>query len=54
MWLATQYGFYSVVKKYKSNDFFVRARKKSDLINLFPKDRVITTYDSENSANCMD
>lgn len=47
MWLATQYGFYSVVKIRKSEDYFIRARKKNDLTNVFPKDRVITTYDSD-------
>lgn len=34
MWLATQYGFYSVVRQPDGDDVLVRARVKNDLINL--------------------
>lgn len=33
MWLATQYGFYSIVKK-AGDTYFVRARVRQDLVNL--------------------
>jgi hypothetical protein len=33
MWLATQYGFYSIVKK-AEDTYFVRARIRQDLVNL--------------------
>ena len=33
MWLATQHGFYSIVRK-KSDLYFVRARVRQDLENL--------------------
>jgi hypothetical protein len=33
MWLATQYGFYSIVKK-AEDTYFVRARVRQDLVNL--------------------
>ena len=33
MWLATQYGFYSIVQK-AENIYFVRARIRQDLVNL--------------------
>ncbi len=33
MWLATQYGFYSIVQK-AGDTYFVRARVRQDLVNL--------------------
>lgn len=33
MWLATQYGFYSIVRK-EEDVFFIRARVRQDLENL--------------------
>ena len=33
MWLATQYGYYSIVKK-AGDTYFVRARVRQDLVNL--------------------
>jgi hypothetical protein len=33
MWLATQYGFYSIVQK-AEDTYFVRARVRQDLVNL--------------------
>ncbi len=33
MWLATQHGFYSIVRK-EEDLFFVRARVRQDLVNL--------------------
>lgn len=32
MWLATQHGFYSIIKKEKV--FYIRARSRDDLENL--------------------
>ncbi|HKK18948.1 MAG TPA: hypothetical protein VJ952_09745 [Opitutales bacterium] len=33
MWLATQHGFYSIVRK-EDDLFFIRARVRQDLLNL--------------------
>lgn len=41
MWLATKYGFYSIVKsKEQENCYMVRARKAIDLKNLRLKKRI--------------
>jgi len=34
MWLATKYGFYSIVKSSVNSDYVVRSRDINDLINL--------------------
>jgi len=47
MWLVTQYGFFSVVKDQYEEKYKIRSRAKKDLLNLFPEDRIITTYDSD-------
>lgn len=34
MWLATKFGFYSIVKSSENNSFMVRSRERKDLDNL--------------------
>lgn len=40
MWLATKYGFYSIVKDKNQNIFKIRARRKKDLLNLFSENEI--------------
>jgi len=51
MWIATETGFYSIVKNNlsdsTSNEFLVRARKKLDLKNIFDSDRIITSRNKD-------
>ncbi|MFN4122941.1 MAG: hypothetical protein ACK4GL_06525 [Flavobacteriales bacterium] len=46
MWLATKYGFYSIVKDERQNIFKIRARRKKDLLNLFPENEI---YESDHT-----
>ncbi|WP_209332437.1 hypothetical protein [Lunatimonas salinarum] len=47
MWIATENGFYSIVKNNfsdeKENELIVRARKKEDLANVFDAARIETS-----------
>ena len=54
MWLATKFGYYSIVKSNKVRDsFMVRARAEKDLLNLtkelfiFRKRKIKKSYDTD-------
>ena len=42
MWIATEKGFFSIVKDTVTGSMLVRARKKRDLKQLFPGKKIIT------------
>lgn len=47
MWIATEKGFFSIVKDTTTGMMLVRARKKSDLKELFPKKKIITNENKD-------
>lgn len=48
MWLATKKGFYSVVESgEQKGKYLIRSRSRKDLLNLFPRGRVIDTPDAD-------
>ena len=53
MWIFTNQGFISVVKKGPDNTFMVRARDKKHLPALFPGKKVIETRAADYRWRCI-
>jgi hypothetical protein len=53
MWIFTNQGFISVVKKGPEDAFMVRARDKKHLTALFPSKKVIETRQADYRWRCI-